>query len=217
MAELHVERRERSMWPWLAVVLATLVLIWLVLSPANVHRTADGGEVAASGAPGRTASDRPPAGLAPDAPGEVATFLAFVAENRARSMMDSTHFYTATGIRLLAAALGSLAPRDSSGHRVMQPQLDSMRVLASAMQQDPRSTAHARQARLAFDIAGTVMQHLQLRGVTAAAVAAAQVQDARIAAWGVSESRRLLAQRDAVEKFFDRAAAAVDAMARRTA
>ena len=207
MAQIPIERQGRSVWPWVLVVLVILTIVWVVLSPTGRTMRGDAGEIAAADAAQDGAPRIPTSGL----PDDVAAFVSFARGDSAGASADSTHAYTAEGVRALATALGSLSPRDSSGAAVSQPQLDSMRAIANAMQRDPASRDHARQARLAFDIAGTVMQQVQLRVSPAAD---AEVQDARISAWGVSDSRPLLSQREAVERFFDRAAAAVQALAR---
>jgi hypothetical protein len=215
MAEHHVERSGRTVWPWLATVLAILTLVWVVRSHTRVTRETGGGEVslaATAGTREAIAPDRSGGGLTSDVPGEVARFLEYVANDRAPTTPDSTYRFAAAGIRMLAAALESIAPTASGGIRVMQPQLDSMRVLATAMERDAPSIDDARQARLAFDIAGTVMQRLQLLGAPAAAD---EVQDARIAAWGVSDVRPLPSQRAAVQRFLDLAATAVEVIAQR--
>jgi hypothetical protein len=214
MTRAHIEHGSRHAWRWIVAALVLLTVAWLALAHSNASDGDRAGNVDATAVDANLSpvvvgiSDGDPG--ASDMPGEVSGFVTFTARNRARPDADSTHHYTASGIRLLAAALGVLTPRDSSGARMFQSQLDSLRTLAEAMQDDSRGTTHANAARLAFGIAGTVMAELQLR---TAPGAARQVENARHAAWGISDARPLLAQRVEVQRFFDDAAAAVQAIA----
>lgn len=116
MAELHIERRGRGTWTWIVAALLLLLVAWVALSNAGTSRQEDDGEVvtpAAAGVPdaaaGAATTSVPTSGI----PAEVTGFLGFAADTRPRVAADSTHDYTAAGVRLLAGALQSLSPRDS--------------------------------------------------------------------------------------------------------
>src|SRR5688500_615596 len=98
MRALHVERRDRRVWP---AVLAGLLLValfawWLM------PRDAAGPDVvttATAGTADGTATT----------PAAVTDFLRFVERRRATEAMGPEHEYTAEGIRSLSAALAAVA------------------------------------------------------------------------------------------------------------
>lgn len=213
MAELHIEREHRTIWPWiLAAILLLLLAAWFF-----VWRGADTGAVAVgdSTATEFVAEGAATAPLVGDAAGaglsaESRAFVTYVEERRARSAADQTHEYTADGLRRLGDALGAIAAGDPAIAGDLQPRLDSLRVRADRMQREPTSTAHAEQARQAFLAAAIAMQTLQERAFPSAV---SEVAEVRRAASAVVGDRLLLDQTADVQRFFDSAAAALQAMA----
>lgn len=213
MAELHIERKERSAWPWILLGLALLaLLLWYLLGRDDVDDgvVADtaAGVVTDTGAAPGAAPDAMP-GAAGDAGGAVAAFLAYTDERRSRQNADLTHEYTADGIRRLAAALDVVARQDTVGGAALQPRLDSLRQGADALQRNAESMQHAEQTRAAFTSAAGIMAAVQERRFPDLGDEVGQVREA---AEAVRAGAPLLEQRAQVQTFFDRAAAVLRAM-----
>jgi hypothetical protein len=212
VAELHIERKERSAWPWILLGLALLgLLLWYFLGRGDaddgvVADTAAGVVTDTSAAPGAAPGAMP--GTAGDA-GAVAAFLAYTDERRSRQDADLTHEYTADGIRRLAAALDVVARQDTVGGAALQPRLDSLRQGADALQRNAESMQHAEQARAAFTSAAGIMAAVQERRFPDLGDEVGQVREA---AEAVRPGAPLLEQRAQVQTFFDRAAAALRTM-----
>lgn len=203
MAEIQIERKERSAWPWvlLGIIVIALLAWWLIgragTDDAAVVETPT--ERSTSGVAG--AIDLPEG-----APGEVNDFLRFAHEAGERPAMGLDHRYTADGLTRLAAALGALG---ADRMTTLQPKLDSLRRNAEALQRSAQSTEHSRQARDAFMSAFGIMDQLRQQEFPTVADAVSQVREA---AQAIETQPMLLDQEAAVRRFFDRAAAAVRSM-----
>ena len=206
MAQLHIEREQRTVWPWiLAAILLLLLALWFF-----VWRGADAGPVAvADSTAAATATLAAEGAAATGVPAEAQTFLAYVEERRARTDADQSHEYTADGLSRLSAALGAIGARHAAAAGDLQPRLDSLRLRADQMQREPTSAAHAEQARQAFLAAAVAIQTLQERAFPSMTSEAAEVRQAASAVVG---ERPLLDQTAEIQRFFDGAAAAVQAM-----
>ncbi len=208
MAEIHIERKERTTWPWivLGLILLSLLAWWLLSQRGDrdgftVLQDTTGQVVDTAG--GTTADMRD------NAPEDVSSFVRWTDEHRARQDQDTTHAYTADGIRRLAAAIESLADRDTSGMEALRPRVDSIRGLADALERDWNSPNHAQHARQAFLESSELMDHLRTQRYPNSAN---DVTMARQAAQNVQPDRPLLEQRAQVQQFFDRAATALQTM-----
>src|SRR5690606_16255405 len=119
MAEINVERRERSMAPWLIIgALLLIALLWWLLSGNNerdnVAAVTDTTGVVAPGAMGT--ADPAAATMTPESgtgsmgtaaqPAAVSTFLSYVDERSTQGAVGLDHEYTANGLRQLADAIG---------------------------------------------------------------------------------------------------------------
>lgn len=208
MAELHIERKERSALPWVLGGLLLLALaLWFLFGRGD-----DTTEGAAAGAVADSvaAASAPMSGEADAMPAAV-TALAQFAGTRATGQADHTHQYTADGLRRLADALGAVTERATVSGVDVEPRLAEIRERADALQQDPTSTEHARQAREAFLLASGLMQQVQEARFSELAAEVREVNDAALA---VEADQLLLPQLADVERFFERAAYALQAMVR---
>ncbi len=203
MAELHVQRKERSVWPW---ILAALVLLgaiaWMLWGRGDNFDVAAGDATDSS----LVAVD-PNIGVRDSAAGMLAgtavtEYLQFV-DGRSSRVASQAHEYTSNGLRQLAAALDEIAVGDSAGGVAVQPRVREIRERADAMQQNRNSNDHALQAREAFVLASSLIA--QMRGMGAAGDTDALQQ----AATAIEPSRPLLDQSNQIEQFFEQAGAAI--------
>ena len=206
MAEIHLERVRRPVgrfWLALGLILAALIA-WVLLGRGDARQTATGEVVAALPPTGPVT-----ASVVANARDAVSEYVRYTAAHRARTDADHTHEYTAEGIRHLAAAITALAARDAAGDDALRAEADALRARADALQRDPQATDHAQQVRTAFAAAAGLLQTLDERG---GAATADRVTDVREAAMAVDADRLLLRQKAEVQRFFDRASAAVQGM-----
>jgi len=216
VAEIRVERKRRSLLPYLLALLVLVALLWWFLSRDAAPETAaaaaaDTAAVAAAAGtltPGATADSAAgavaPAAGAATANSAVNDFIAFVEPSTVERNEDEQHRYTADGLRRLAAALESLKPGGAAGAQLalVRQKADSLQTTAAA---DDR---HTEMARAAFDAADEVMAALP----NARAISS-QVDAARRAAREVNPGEHLLEQRSQVQAYFDAATAALRAAA----
>ena len=205
MAELHIQRERSRAWIWVVAILIVIAaLAWLASGQDDARDTVDrmppttGTSLISAGATEPTA--------VAGAPNAVNDYLRYAADRRAMSDADHSHTYTADGIRRLANALSALSKGDGKSDANIQSRVAMLRERADALQRNPQSTEHARYAREAFDAAAELMRAMQT-GASSNAVA-----ETSQAAGALDPGTMLLLQREAVQRFFDRAGAALRAM-----
>jgi len=221
MAELHVQRKDRNVWPWiLAAVILVAVVFWFWqsrndspgLAQANATdstmaaapQNADVGEgyMAGTNEPGNMAGAAATGGAAGTLSGTaVVSFLQFV-DARSSRTAGLAHEYTSDGLRQLAAALNEIADRDSVGGIAVRPRISEIRDRANAMQQNPTSTEHALQTREAFVLASSLMAQMKMGSANGNGT----LQSLQNAAMAIRPSVQLLEQKDVIEQFFAEAA-----------
>lgn len=203
MTQLHIERKERTAWPWVLLgLLLVALLLWFVFGRADT----DEGAVADRTPPVLT--DSAPVAAAVAMPAELSEFVRFV-DTRSGAEAGAAHDYTADGLRRLADALGAVATSASVSGVDVDQRLTGIRERADAMQREPTSTQHALQAREAAMLAGGLLQQMQAARAGTVESAPGPVNDA---AQAISAERPLLEQVSEVQRFFEQAASALRAL-----
>ena len=204
MAELHIERKERSAWPWLLLgALAIALLLWFFL----VRGGDEGATVAVAdtAVAGETAGVAPVAAATPadgEMPEAARAFVQFASSPAADANL--AHDYTADGLRRLADALEAVTANAQVGTVDVSQRVGEIRARADAMQQNATSSEHALQAREASLLAAALMR--ELPGATGGA-------EAYTAAEAIQADRPLMEQTDAVHRFFEQSATVVRGLA----
>ena len=197
MAEIHIEKKDRSPLPVIIAGLVLLALIaWWFFNGRGVAGvatdTADTGAVLMS--TGDTDTELPTA---------VAVFLRWSDERITPSAMNPDHSHTATGIRNLAAALEGLAARAGVD---IAAETNVIRGQADTLWANAASTRHADVTRKTFvslsGLMGAVQQRLE-------PALEDEVAEVKRAAESISADEALLDQRDRVQAFFERSATVV--------
>ena len=206
MAEIHIERKERSTWPWVLLGLLILALLaWWLMSRG------DGNDFATQDTtvPYVDTTNTPVTGAV--AGGAVSEFVQWTNQNQAQQASDTTHEYTATGIRHLAAAIESMWQQGDTAANgaAVRAQIDSMRTNAEALQQRWSASDHANHARQAFMQASTALETVRQQRFPNQA---STVQQVREAATNVQGNQPLLQQQTQVQQFFQRAAQTLQSM-----
>lgn len=206
MAEIKIERKERSPWPWVIGALALAALVVLLigvlgddddeLQRAELDTAAP---VVETGAVAVGAAVAIP---------EVEQFTQWVAGMNPAEF-GRNHEYTASGIMALTEAFAAVAERDTVGGQAVDPALERARAVANDIQTDPTAASHADRVQNGFstltDLAAA-LQQTRFPGAEAA------VNDMRNAAGTVNPATPLLEQTDAVQQFFRAAAEALGDM-----
>jgi hypothetical protein len=204
MADIHLERKERSVWPWVLAILLLLALLiwWLFGRRGDLERTvlapADSA-VESVMSTGDTESD---------GTGAVDVFDRWNQDRQARSAMDLDHTYTATGIRNLAAALESLTPSDAKAS--IENDLTMVRANADTLWRNASSSEHANYVRSAFLRLANAMSTVDDRHT---ADLRDEIGNVRQSAEALRTDRPLLDQRNRVQAFFDNAAEVIRGLA----
>lgn len=207
MAEIPIERKKGTNWlPLLLLGLLALALLAYCYSrrdaaPATADTTAAVGDTALTG----TGAAAGAAGAAGATGGAVDQFAQFVAARDTSAETEGNHQYTATGTRLLAAALGELAGAGNAG--TIQVYADSMRSSIDRLQQSGPEDKHADDARAAFNAAVSAMESIdRAQGRTR------DVAPMRAIAQELSPARPLVPQLGVVNRFFEAARDALQQM-----
>ena len=207
MAEINIERKERTTWPWLLLgLLLVALLAWWLLSRNDGTDFATSQDTAAYA---DTTNTMTPAAGTVAATGAVGDFVQWTRDNQARGAADTTHEYTTEGIRHLAGAIQAVAQRGDTAGASIGSVADSMRTHAEALQRNWQSTNHANHVRLAFMQAAGALERLREQRFPQAATTVAQV---RAAAERVQGTQPLLQQRQSVQQFFEVAAQTLQSM-----
>jgi len=178
---------------WWTMALVLVVLTISIYSVTSTHR--------------RDASSIPTTEPMGDyVPEEVRMLLNFVDNARARGGTTGGLEFAATGIRFVAAALGTVA--NSAGMNIDR-ELQVVRAIATRIERDPRPQERTAQARIAFGMLASLLETVRqarFRGLEL------DVANVGRAAASLRSEARLIDQRDVVQEFFNRAASAIRVM-----
>ncbi|HEV2132500.1 MAG TPA: hypothetical protein VGR27_15405 [Longimicrobiaceae bacterium] len=215
MADINVERKGPSIWPWIIGLIVLALLIWALAEMLGGDRV-DTAAVVDDTVLGTTevAPTTPTTDVtAAAAPAAVQEFVQWVDRRDPQTDMGLQHEYTSNGLRQLADALESLAQRHGDRPAVQQS-IQTMRQQADRLEQsDAASTQHANMTRDAFTSAADAMNTLHQEYHPQASDVDSQVNQVRQAAQAIDTGTPLLQQQERVQTFFDRSRDAVRTMA----
>jgi hypothetical protein len=187
MADIQTAKTPQPIWPWIVGVLALLLIVWIWAAPSE-------NQVTGESEPTTDGSSSEPVETTelPSEPVRVyQQFSGVIAGGGDIPEMGVDHAYTADGIRKLAAALESLAAENADADT--RAKLEQFRRDADRLQEDPKSTGHAKIAREVFISAVDVMASIE---------AGPPATDLRALAESIDPNQPLLGQRDKVRSFF---------------
>jgi hypothetical protein len=190
-----VVARPRSVWPWAVLLILLSLAVWWTFRPSRAEPVVADGST-----------------LLPDSgsvvgPDRVRGFLAFIANSRASRAMAPDHEFITSAIDMLADALAALATSRTPG---VDAELAAIRAHARAIRAESQSLAHADTTRAAFVRLASVMHSIQVDRLPSRTSAVTLV---RQAAERIDPGRPLLEQREAVQRFLDRSADVIRALA----
>lgn len=204
MAELHVQEKRRSAWPWILGALFAVLLIWIVVERNDADEYATGDVVATPVAPAPAIAPAPVSSV------DVDRFVVFATDPTPDfGNMNAAHTYTRNGLRYLASALDEVARSAPVTGQNIQPSIAALRQGAEALSEDAAGPEHAAALSRVINQAAEVMRELQRARFPESADEVSRVGDA---ARRISANEAILEQREAVREFFSRAATAVQSM-----
>lgn len=218
MAEIRVEKKETSIWPWLLGLLFLVIAGFLLFNAFD-----DDNEVIGEADPEIEVENPTAIAMENDRTGEVvptgvrtdngmiskstAAFTAFV--NSPDAEMNLEHDYTRKGLKMLSASLESMADRYDLDNVQLQDAKKLMMNKVAVLDNDPMSTKHADHIQEAFMSATKVMEQIQQKHLPNMAKEVRKVCDE---AKAFKADELTLHQKDAVKAFFSDAAAALQRM-----
>jgi len=201
MADIDVQRKGPSIWPWIAGLIVLALLVWAVAEMVD----RDDQEVAVTET--QAAEEVQPAPTpAPSAAGEdpVQAVEAY-SSHIENADMGVDYNWTATAMNRMAAALNAIATRSNAGNDVMQ-RIDRLRQRASQVSASPDSLQqHADWVREFGMNATDAMSSLARHTAGQDRQLQTGIEETRQAAQNISETTPLLQQREAVQRFFEEA------------
>lgn len=216
MADIDLQRKERSWWPWILAGIVAVLAIWLIAEAFDTDAPVAGEfdidqptVVEPLGPEAGPAAEMGPAGEG--AANAIAEFRQQCVEAASDNQtMDRQHQWTVTCLETMATAMDATIRADTVGSVVLQERLNTLRERATEVREsDPSATTHAGTVAEAFDAAAEVVEtYQQERGATDAAYA----RGIRDAADRLTPEQPLLQQRDAVHQFFRQMGDALQSM-----
>ncbi|HEX2189320.1 MAG TPA: hypothetical protein VHG51_10505 [Longimicrobiaceae bacterium] len=207
MADIDIERKGGSIWPWILGLLALLLLGWLLWEWLDDDTQAATDPAAVVTDPAMSpaappATDTTGGAIAAATPAAVQQYTSTCAPQDAAAM-SLDHRYTSDCIqRLVASAEAVLQDPNMAGVDV-QAQVQDARQAAERLVQTPEtSSEHAGMTRTAFASLATLLGAIQDQRFPALDSQASQLEQA---AQSVQPSQPMLSQRQAVQSFFRRA------------
>jgi hypothetical protein len=208
MAEIHVEKKNRPVWPWIVGILLIAAVIWIVadndddITEADTVGTAQTEE---QDAMDNTMENNDNAMMENNQQNDAMAYVSFIEENGENVTIE--HDYSHQALTHLAAALNSMA---GDASEETKQKLNDLKQKADNLTQNPMSEQHANMMVDAFNSAAMVMESMQQEMFPDLGDEVQQVKDA---ANGIDPSVIVTEQKDAVKKFFETSADAVEAMA----
>lgn len=215
MADIDVERKGPSIWPWIIGLIVLALVIWALaeLLGDDADDTADQVDVDPVGVvqPTDTAEGMGVAAM----PQEADTYMQECTQPLPEDMeMGLQHEFTANCLDNLADALDAVIARDRVEDANVSARLSDLRDASQSLEEsDATAATHSGTTREAFVSAADLIEALQQAGYTGVGTLQTEVPQVREAAESVDPDTQMLEQRDAVQQFFGEAGDAVRAMA----
>lgn len=213
MAEIHIEKKSRPIWPWILGILLVVGLVWVVMELTDKDKQ----EMAYG--PGATSRVEEPVatdgsrmeqeeqmGQQPESPeGEVGAFVSMVNDQEAMEDIGVDHEKTGEGLLKLTSALKEVSAEDES----YEPELDELEQKAEDIKADSMSLQQPNQVSEVMTQAADVMGKIQESQFPEVNKEVDRVEDA---AKAIQPEEQLKNQKQEVQIFFEESASALEEM-----
>ena len=207
MADIDVERKGPSIWPWIIGLIILALLIW-ALAEMLGDDDVDTAPIVTDTPALVEEPVEPPVGTpAPGAmaavPPAVEEYMSSCVLGASPSDMGLQHQYTADCIQRLSGSIDAVINRPEVINANVQQRLDNFRQQAERLRaSSPQATTHANIVRETFVSAADLLNTVQEERYATAADIDARAIGVRQAAEAVQATTPLLEQREAVQRFF---------------
>ena len=212
MAEINVERKGASIWPWILGLLVLLLLGWAIveLLDSDEPEIAAVDPVAAPVA-ASIVTPAPAVPATPAAPGvtampaAVSTYLTQCTEEQGapQGEMGLQHQFTVNCLQQLRAGLDALITQGQVANTNVSQRSDQYTSTVQSLQaSNATNTNHANMTRDAAGIAVQVMQAMQTAWFAGNQQIQSAVNEVQQAAQGIQTTVPMLQQRESVHTFF---------------
>lgn len=214
MADIDIQEKKGSIWPWVIGLLALVLVVWVGMEMLG----ADDEEFAAT-TPGLeqpadpTLQPAPPATTAGTAPAEVERFEQECATAQVGEQMARDHQFAQNCVRQMTTALDAVVQREAVNDTPLSQQLEQYRTTASQLTEDASSTEHSRQLDQIFDNAAGLIERIEESREGAGEALAGSAERVREAADSFSADGTVLDQQQEVAAFFREVSNALRALA----
>lgn len=213
MADIDVERKKTSIWPWIIGLLVLALLIWALMEMFE----SDEPEVVATD-PVAAPVVMPDAAAPMDTamPPAVSTYMTQCTEEQGTPSQDMgmEHQYTVNCFQQLREALNTLITREQVADTDVSARFDAYTSSVQQLQgSDPSATTHANTTRSAATTAAEVIAAMEGAWFAGNQQVQSAVSEVQPAAQGIQPNVQMLEQRDSVRTFFREAGDAVRMMA----
>lgn len=211
MADIDIQEKKGSPWPWIIGLLALVLVVWVGYEMLADDDQEFAVTTPAQEEPAGTFDPAAPAATA-GAPAEVQRFEEECVQGQAGQQMSQEHEYAQTCVRHMTAALDAVVQREQVNDQQLSQQLEQFRSRAAELTTDPASQEHSVQLDAIFDDAAGLISSIEesRTGAGQTAGAADRVQEAADA---FSADGTVLDQQAEVTAFFREAAAAMRQLA----
>lgn len=202
MTEIRIERKDRSIWPWVLGALALLLVLWVVFDQDDTDEVMTAAVTDSAAVEDTAFSDARPAA--------VTTFIEFANRPDAATAQGLEHEYSADGIDRLADAIESVGGASGPASEGLSTELEYIRARADSLRMsEVGSEGHAGLVRSAFQSAATAFGSMPLERYPDLEN---QISGIGNAADAIDARTLLLEQKAEVRAFFSEAAEALEGM-----
>lgn len=214
MADINVERKGPSIWPWILGLIALALLIWALTQMfGREDRTA--GVVTDTMVTDTFPAATPMAPATTAQPAAVQQFAQWVERRDGQEDAGLQHQYTVNGLRQLADALEAVVQQRGVDAAAARQEIETIRTSANQLEQsDWQSQQHANMTRDAFTSAADAMGRIHQQHYAGTANLDNEISQVRESAQAIQPTQPLLEQRDTLHRFFERARDALTTMGR---
>jgi hypothetical protein len=220
MADINVERKGPSIWPWIIGLIVLALLIWALAEMLGDDDDADTAPLvtdttALIAEPTAPAAGTPaPGAVAAAVPPAVEEYMSTCVQGASPTDMGLQHQYTADCIQRLSGSIDAVINRPEVINANVQQRLDNFRQQAERLRaSDPQATTHSNLVRQTFVSAADLLNTVQDERYASATDLDTRATGVRQAAEAVQATTPLLNQRDAVQRFFQEAGETLRMMA----
>ena len=217
MAEIHIEKKRKPVWPWILGLLLLVGLAWVIIEATNKDEKAVSSqegyfpeeEYSAPESPDATGTQREgELGMTPaDTTGvskvKTQELITFVNETEFEEGMALDHEVTADGIQKLSEAIQEVSDNEHS------ETVNQLQQTAEEIRKDPQSLTHADKVQSVVADAAETLKQIQEEQFPELE---SQVNDLEKASQAVKADEELLNQSEDVKVFFEKAASTLNEM-----